>query len=320
MGHIIRCLALADELHDNHNCNIYFAIRRSKLGINKVESSYPVLTTNEHTFDYKKWLLECIRKSNAQILILDVRDGLPKRDLIKIKKLSGVRVVTIDDPEEKRLASDLAFYPPVPQLTATTWDGFNGRLYVGWEYVVLRQEFSRKYSPHKSIIPRILISMGGTDEKNMSLYVLGELEKIKGKFEAVILLGPGYVHKNTVDKYLDTVNYKHEVVCDSKNVAEIMSQVDFGIVSFGVSAYELASMSIPGIYICLTEDHLKSSMLFVQAEIGMSMGLYGQLKIGSLEKIITKFISDKQIIEDMSNRMNQMNISNINLIVEKILN
>ena len=41
MGHVVRCLALADYLKENYGCNIHFAMRHSKLGINKVQEAYP---------------------------------------------------------------------------------------------------------------------------------------------------------------------------------------------------------------------------------------------------------------------------------------
>ena len=116
MGHVVRCLALADHLKENHGCNIHFVMRQSELGINQVKNSYPVIKSNEKDFQYSKWLTDCIVKTNGNVLIMDMRDGLNREGLISIKKKTGIKVVTIDDPEDKRLEVDLAFYPPVPQL------------------------------------------------------------------------------------------------------------------------------------------------------------------------------------------------------------
>lgn len=112
MGHVVRCLALAEELQESHGCNIHFAMRKSELGINKVKETYPVLESNEKAFDYASWLKDCVKKTNAHILILNVRDGLRRQDLKQIKKKIGIKVVDIDDPEDKRLEADMAFYPP----------------------------------------------------------------------------------------------------------------------------------------------------------------------------------------------------------------
>ena len=145
MGHVVRCLALADHLRDSYDCSVQFAMRQSELGINKVKESYPVLESNEKDFNYKEWLTDCIEKTKTNVLIMDMRDGLTRKELKSIKKKTGIEVITIDDPEEKRLEADLAFYPPVPQLKNMSWEGFKGELHIGWEYVILRKEFLKQY-------------------------------------------------------------------------------------------------------------------------------------------------------------------------------
>jgi len=45
-------------------------------------------------------------------------------------------------------------------------------------------------------------------------------------------------------------------------MAEFLITIDFAIISFGVSAYELVAMRIPAIHICLDEDHWTSSEVF----------------------------------------------------------
>ena len=146
MGHVVRCLALADELQENQSCNIHFAMRKSELGINKVKESYPVIGSNEKAFYYANWLNECVKKVDARAIVFDVRDGLT-RAVVKELRNNGVLIVTIDDPEDKRLEADLAFYPPVPQVKSIDWAGFTGELHIGWEWVILRKEFSNAPCP-----------------------------------------------------------------------------------------------------------------------------------------------------------------------------
>jgi len=88
MGHVIRCLALADELKENHEYNIHFAMRRSELGIEKVKGFYPILESKEinEKFDYVNWLENCINKTNSKVLILDVRDGLKSHELTRKRR------------------------------------------------------------------------------------------------------------------------------------------------------------------------------------------------------------------------------------------
>ena len=202
LGHVVRCLALADELKINRGCEIYFAMRESELGIKRVKESYPVLQTDNKTFDYEEWLIDCINQTEAQIFIMDMRDVLTRKELKQIKKKTGVKVVTIDDPEDKRLESDLAFYPPIPQIEKMNWKGFNGKLCIGWEYVIIRKEFAMPYPKPKNRIPHILVSMGGTDEKNMTSFVIEALDELDEKFKAAIITGLGYPFTNELNNIL----------------------------------------------------------------------------------------------------------------------
>ena len=319
MGHVVRCLALADHLKENNDCNIHFAMRQSELGINKVEESYQVIQSDEKDFNYSAWLTDCIEKTKAEIMIMDMRDGLSRGELKQIKKKTGIKVVTIDDPEDKRLESDMAFYPPVPQLEKTNWDGLNGKLCAGWEYVILRKEFSRSYPRLKNPIPNILVSMGGTDEKNMTRFVIEALSLIEARLRVSIILGQGYQYKNELLDVLAEAEYDYFIYNDTPNIAEIMSQSDLGIISFGVSAYELAALNIPAIYLCLTPDHEESSNLFVNEGIGVSMGQYTELRKQDLKEAIIVLLKEKQKLADMVHRAKSLDISNMSTISNLIL-
>jgi UDP-2,4-diacetamido-2,4,6-trideoxy-beta-L-altropyranose hydrolase len=319
MGHVIRCLALADELHDNHNCNISFAMRKSELGINKVTAFYTALTSGENVFDYVEWLLECIRETKSHILILDVRDKLLNSELVTLKTIGKVKIVTIDDPEDKRLEADLAFYPPVPQIQKLNWDGFGGELHVGWEYVILRKEFLKHYAKVNSIVPNILVTMGGTDENNMTNYIIGCLKNINEQFRATILVGSGYPYLKQLEKSLKYVEFEFKLSHNPENIAEVMSQADFSIISFGQTAYELAALKIPSVYVCLTIDHLESSKLFTNSGIGISTGVFSKEKEQEVIKVISLLLNEKQTVKKMAKHANRLRVSDLNKISKLIV-
>ena len=70
-------------------------------------------------------------------------------------------------------------------------------------------------------------------------------------------------------------------------MAALMAQVDMAVASFCVTAYELAAIGVPAVYLCLSEDHVESSTSFVHAKIGMSLGVHE----GVSEKNIAQSIS-----------------------------
>ena len=319
LGHVVRCLTLADHLKENHDCNIHFSMRKSELGINKVKKSYPVIEANEQAFDYEDWLSDCIYKSNADILVMDMRDGLLKQELKQIKKKTVVKVVTIDDPEDKRLEADLAFYPPVPQLNNMSWEGFNGKIFSGWEYVILRKEFSKYYPKPNISIPNILISMGAADNRNMTKFAIYALNEINEKFKTIIIVGSGYLQLEELKSTLNSVSFKFELHQNPDNIAEIMSQSNFAVISFGQTAYEFAALKIPAIYLCLTDDHFESSKLFMNEGIGTSLGVYSEEKKQDLVEAVLFHIKEKHAIKSIFDSLNLLNISNLEKISSIIL-
>lgn len=319
MGHVVRCLALADHLRDSRNCSIQFAMRRSELGVNKVKESYPVLQSNERDFCYKEWVTYCIERTNANILIMDMRDGLTRGELKSIKKKTEIKVVTIDDPEDKRLEANLAFYSPIPQLEKMNWNKFKGDLYVGWEFVILRKEFLIKYPKSNYAKVSILVSMGGTDENNMMELVINSLRKINENFKATIIVGSGYPYLEKLKKTLEEVHFEFELYQNPKNIAEVMSTTSCAIISFGQTAYELAALNIPALYLCLTNDHEDSAQLFVKEGIGKLLGIYSDVKHHEIVEAITHLLIENEVIEKMSNCAKSLNNSSLNKISQLIL-
>ena len=302
LGHIVRCLALADELNDVHNCRITFAMRTGPLGIQMVEEKgYKVIIPQEgdQSFDYRNWLNECVRKVDARVIVLDVRDGLARADVKELRN-NGTLIATIDDPEDKRLEANLAFYPPVPQVKRIDWTGFTGKLYIGWEWVILRKEFSITPSPKpqaaRTGIPRILVTMGGSDPQGVTIKAIKALEMLGDNFEAVVVLGAGFQHKKQLDNLLSDCKHRFDVQENVNNMAELMTQSDLAVASFGVTAYELAAMGVPAIYLCLTEDHAESASAFVEAGTAISLGMFTHVNTEMIAKGISNILNNKSLL------------------------
>ena len=309
LGHVIRCLAIADELHEVHNCHIAFAMRTGPLGIQMVEEKgYQVIPPpkGDLSFDYGVWLNECVKKVDARAIVFDVRDGLT-RAVVKELRNNGILIVTIDDPEDKRLSADLSFYPPVPQVKRIDWTGFTGNLHIGWEWVILRREFANarhfvdKHSKlkTKNSKPRILVTMGGSDPQGMTLKAVKALKMLEDDFEVVVILGTGFQHKKELDNLLSNPKHHFVVQENIQNIAEIISQSDLAVASFGVTAYELAAIGVPAIYLCLTEDHAESTSAFVEEDMAISLGVFTHVNTEMIAKEISNVLNNKSLLSKL---------------------
>jgi len=332
-GHVVRCLALADELRERHGCDITFAMLRDRTAVDLIKRyGYKVATTDSASkdFAYEDWLNGVVHATKAEVLVLDVRDELPGEAIMVIRK-KGVVVATIDDPTPRRLLADLAFYPPVPQLERLDWLGFTGRLYAGWEWVVLRKEFAHPVNAHGDTgeglstpqsrgIPNILVTMGGSDPQGMTIKAINALALLDDQFETMIILGPGFAHRKDLDELLDGFSHPYKIYENISNMSDIMAEADLAVASFGVTAYELAAMGVPAIYMCLTEDHVESASIFQTNEMAFCLGHFKEVTQGMLAQKIKYVLTQLLLREDMAKRSQKLVDGNgAFLIAQKIM-
>lgn len=304
LGHVVRCVALADELSQEHDCAITFAMRRGAVGFRICEEhGYRVvrgLTPNLP--DDGVWLRNVSQEVQAEILVLDVRDELP-REVVQRLKDEGRLIVTIDDPTERRLEADLAFYPPVPQVQQLDWYGFTGKRYAGWEWVITRPDFSNfghQYGSNPR--PIILVTMGGSDPAGMTAKVIEGLNQVKHDCELVIVLGPGFQDNETLNAQLRQTPHPYTVKHNVTKMWEVMSCADLCVASFGSTAYELATMQVPSVLIGLTQDHVKSASMFVKEGMATCLGQHETVTPQMIAEEITRLVSDPQQLIQMRAR------------------
>ena len=283
-GHVVRCLALADELRDSRGFRVEFAMLQGPRGVSQIQAQgYLVYhpTEGAQIPDEGQWLQTLITEHQHKVLILDIRTELATEAVKSIRK-SGVLIVSIDDPSDRRLHADLAFYPPVPQAERMDWNGFTGQRYVGWDWVLLRPQFTNtaRHAREAESIARsrncndkvkILVTMGGSDPAGFTLKAIDAIEQIDEDFFVMVVLGGGFMHDSALVKLVNRYDKAVKVYRDIADIAPLMAESDLAITSFGVTAYELASIGVPSLYLCPTRDHVESASALVAQGCGISL-------------------------------------------------
>lgn len=242
-------------------------------------------------------ILRIATEREARHLILDVRRGISRDDVLRLR--NRLLVAVIDDPGERRLAADMVFFPPIPQLKRWTWEGFTGHLNAGWEWVILRREFAAIAQRFSTDPPVLLVTMGGTDPLRMTAKVLHALEGHRD-FYPMVVLGGGTAAESAVAR-LRAEGRRVEFLAFTENVAAVMDRVDFAVASFGVTAYELAAAGVPAIYLCLTDDHAESATALVDAGAGLSLGFYSDVSDRDIADAVTR-LGDRDRRTQMAHR------------------
>ena len=181
----------------------------------------------------------------------------------------------------------MSFYPPHANVNKLD---YKGKVYQGLEYVILRDEFHEDYKKTKNDIPNILVMMGGTDSHHLTLDIVKQLLILRHNINISVVIKENHKHYNVVNKIENNV----KVYSSIENMARFLNNVDFGIISFGVSAYELLANQIPAIHVCLDEDHQEASKWFTNNNYSNSI-FKNQIKDIDLSLLGKVFIQKQRI-------------------------
>jgi UDP-2,4-diacetamido-2,4,6-trideoxy-beta-L-altropyranose hydrolase len=133
------------------------------------------------------------------------------------------------------------------------------QLLLGCDYALLRSEFVEfrgevlAKRQQTKVIKHILISMGGSDSKNLTYEVLQQLDN---NFNIIVVLGSVSPHNEMIENYAK--NKKNiKVIIDADNMAELMFNADLAIGAGGSTSWERCCLALPTLLFVTAENQRK---------------------------------------------------------------
>ena len=241
MGHVIRCLAIAEMLNEQFDC--HFAIVQPSPEIEQT-----ILKTCPHIIMLSTAsITDFIGELNGKEIV--VLDGYNfTSDHQKAIKAAGCKLVSIDDLHELHFYSDVVINHA---LTANA-DEYDTEPYTkvltGSEYVMLRGNFIAAASKTRHIqsFHTAFVCFGGADKEELCYRICERMPAFVTSIH--ILLGAAYV--GDLNQFQVLAEKKGIFIktlrnIDSDAVLIVMQQSDFAIVAASGVAYECAAAGLP---------------------------------------------------------------------------
>ncbi len=265
-GHVKRMVSLARALRDREGIGAVFAVNGTDDACDPIRrAGFAATLLGTETLE------SLIETHTPDLLLLDCREG-PTRFELSILAQRVRLTAIVDDASERRLAADLAFYPPVPQAEALDWSSSRCEPRIGWEWSLLGSNQTAAARPHSGR-PTLLVTMGGSDPFGLTLRAARALSRLEPVFRARFVLGPGVENRSAIARRIVSLHSNFETIEGADDLATEFASADMALAAFGVTAYELAAFGVPALYLCLTEDHAVSASAFEHAGIGTSLGV-----------------------------------------------
>ena len=307
LGHVSRCLALAQQVRLSLGVDVIFAVWEGKAAINMIKAKgYETFEHCEACAELTKsdWLTKLILELRIDALIVDIRrDG--EEDALLIAKEHGIVVTGIDDLSHRVKIYDLSFVPPVPQVSKVKNSELAGILLSGWEWIILDERFSSfkkvavdKKSRNNSAL-RLLVTMGGTDPFRLTEKCLDALRIVRSVLDVDVVLGSGFEGKKHIYEMCENLHHRVVIMESVDNMAEVMHNCDVAIASFGTTAYEMACVGLPAVYLAISEDHAMSASVLEKKGICLNLGMYSDNDIYSISNAIKLLVANHSLRRQM---------------------
>jgi len=279
VGHVVRCLTLADELL-----------------IRKVKITFICRDLPGHIGDlihkkgYVLKLMPCLnlknnRQSNSWLKVpwsIDVADTVnmieSKIDLLVVdhygidakwhQRISPYtnKIMVIDDLANRKLHCDILLDQTFGREKTDFIKYVNAKtlMLLGTKYALLRPQFAKRREDANTKrklymgIKHVLISFGGADFNNNSEHVLRLLSSIEftNKPTVDIVLGSGSLNKCEIEKAIKKQKLEINVLMNVDDMAELMFKADVAIGAGGTTSWERCTLGLPTILLIDADNQL----------------------------------------------------------------
>lgn len=300
-GHVMRCLTLADELSKRgHECIFVCREHEGHLGNLVLSKGYVLhLLTKPvrkalsrevpRDYEYANWLGVTWTEDVSQTI--DALSSFAPDWLV-------VDHYALDAKWEKQFAKDVGQIMVIDDLAnrphhcSVLLDQNLGRhkseyeglvpttceLLIGPRYAMLRPEFAqlRQHSLKRRMYPelkRILISLGGVDQTNVTRKVLECLanSRLASETKIDVVMGANAPHIDNVKNYISGLSFNIKVSVNVSNMAKRMLLADLAIGAGGSSTWERFSLGLPSIIFILAENQNLLRNILIHEKVALSI-------------------------------------------------
>lgn len=284
IGHVMRCLALADTLRARgHHCQFICRAHAGAYLQPLQQSGHPFsllpppaqpLAADTPSCDWLATTIaadvddSCRQLAQAPDWLIVDHYAIDQRWHQRFRQRFPVsRILAIDDLADRPLDADLLLDQTVG-ISAERYQGLlpgSGQLLLGSPFMLLRPEFGqwrqRALSrPHEQPVQRLLLSLGGTDPAGLTLPLLQQLLAHPAcsalQFDVLISSSAPAV---TALRHCCQQQPRVQLHVDCQAVAPLLAAADLAIGAAGSSAWERCCLGLPSIQLVIAANQREIS-------------------------------------------------------------
>lgn len=316
LGHIMRCLALAQGLREVRVKALFVTRDYEPRIIELIRRSEDIeLIPAESRFDEDAYrTIELASQYNASLIVIDMSniDNLSNLEeyhhYLEALKAADRFMIVPDEYIKADFPRGLQIIPYYDAENMNVRPRGGMKLLIGIKYFIFRQEFveaARAQRYIKKDARNILITMGGSDPSNLTTRIAKILVVMnRGPLSLRIVIGMGYADsfRPELANIMNGYRGDYQIVIGSDNMAGLMMWSDLAIITGGLTKYETAVTGTPSIIISHNVHEAKMSKIFEKGGSAVHAGLNSQISDEDITKTIEKLLDDNVLRTEMAEK------------------
>ena len=220
-----------------------------------VKASFVVLDGYDFDLDYQR----ALRAAGCRLMVIDDSVRLPfyEADILLNQNLGAERLEYKCNPD--------------------------AGLLLGPEYALIRREFM-VWRGRLHTVPdtarKILVTMGGADNGNVSLRVINALRQLKiARLEIRVVAGPANPHIKELRDAAAGFPGRLELLTSVSEMGLLMAWADLAITGAGSTCWELACVGLPAVTLMLAENQRVIAEKLGAAGVVFNLGCPGEVSL-----------------------------------------
>ncbi len=310
MGHLSRCLCLAEEFVPDYKIHLCVKTDDSEKVLNFIEHNFRIFSNLSVNFiDVQISVLnemELIRKMTSDLkafLIVDhyKADIEYQLDLLRL----GIKWLQFDSHGFIYFYANFVLHGS-PGATHELYNPLvknnETKLLIGTKYAIVNKKFrvQRTKTKKRHKVEKIFMCFGGGNDKGAAYKCLNILDSsILNRFEIFLVLSEKNPKIAKINQMSKNNNNLHLVI-NSSELHQIMSDCDLAIISPGTLSYEAASVGLPMLMVTIADNQNINAYGWERIGAGINVGKIEDLTRERINNLINKLIISPDILKAMS--------------------
>ena len=293
MGHLSRCFELAKKLK-KLKITPYFFLKYDKNTIELIkEEGFPFFTFLNSSNEEKevKILINLHHKIKYDCIVIDLKKHKNKKFFDSLNKIC--KTVVIDNTNKNSLNANLIIWPWVKeQYSKNIIKNNPPKILVGPKYMQLGN-FQKNIKKIK-LKNSILVSMGGSDKRNLTVKIIDTFQKTNYDFHMGVVIGKFFSDKEKIYQIIKN-DKRFTIISKNKSLISLMSKYKIGIFSFGITTCEAFFVGLPSFVISHSKENDDYAKKTANYECMKYLGYYKKYNFNEMPQTIFSLMKDSKL-------------------------